>query len=84
MDYDRFGYPLHVPPFSAIEFSAKHFEKANPGVDVQEALEKIEGADYPARARQREVLFSERLYPNSKDEDHLRRRANRMRIYDES
>jgi len=76
LEYDRMGYPLNVGPFDAVEFNGTH------DWDIDQALIEIEGRDYPALERTRRVKYTERRWPNNKDEDHLQERAKAMRKWD--
>jgi transcriptional regulator with XRE-family HTH domain len=83
IEYDRKGYPLNVGPFDAVEYDRSAFEKKNPGVYLDDILIEIEGKDFPALDRIRQVKFTERRWPNNKDEDHLQERAKAMREWDD-
>jgi transcriptional regulator with XRE-family HTH domain len=80
LEYDRKGYPLNVGPFDAVEFSGCGF--GDHAEEIDEALIEIEGAEFPARSRARRVKYTERRWPNNKDEDHLQERAKDMRKWD--
>lgn len=77
LEYDRKGYPLNVGPFDAVEFSGDGLGHHDD--EIEDALIKIEGAEFPTRSRARQVKYAERCWPNSKDEDHLRNRAKHLR-----
>lgn len=81
IEYDRKGYPLNVGPFDAVEFGECGVFGGH-APEIEDALIEIEGADFPKMDRIRQVKYTERRWPNNKDEDHLEQRAKHLRKWD--